>query len=86
MGQIDYQSNLHIGVLIGKTELELYDNMHKYIAFFALNKDNDDILMPYIERHFHHVIYNHNLGDLKPTILSNRPCLEIFILEEFNFW
>lgn len=83
-GQIDYRSNLHIGALIIKAEKELHVNMHNYIAYLALNKDDEDIIMTYKEKYFTHKIYDHDLGDLIPTILSNALNLEINIIEDFN--
>ena len=84
-GQIDDRSDLEIGSLINEADSELSQNMHHYIAFLALNKGTDDIIMTYKENYFTHKLYNHDLGDLMPTVLSNALGLVINIIEELNF-
>lgn len=38
--------------MINKAEKELHRNMHNHIANIALNKDNDEIIMAYMNTYF----------------------------------
>ena len=70
--------------MINEGERELHEYMHNYIAFLALDKENEDIIMTHMENYFTHKLYNHDLGDLMPTVLSNALGLKINIIEELN--
>jgi hypothetical protein len=82
--QIFHESDLHIEELINKAKQEINQNMRYYLDFMALNDEGSDLILSYMEKYFTHKKYDHPLGDLMPTVLSNALGLQIIVIREVN--